>query len=36
MECHLKPNWLLVYKYIDNKLVLVLVATGSHSEVLNK
>ena len=36
MECHLKPDWLLVYKYIDNKLVLVLVATGSHSEVLNK
>ncbi len=30
------PDWLLVYKYIDNNLVLVLIATGSHSEVLNK
>lgn len=36
MECHLKPDWLLVYKYIDNTLVLVLVATGSYSEILSK
>lgn len=35
-ECHIKPDWLLVYKYINNKLVLLLIATGSHSEVLNK
>lgn len=35
-ECHLKPDWLLVYKYIDNNLILVLVATGSHSKILNK
>lgn len=33
MECHLNPDWLLVYKYINNHLVLVLVATGSHSEI---
>ena len=32
-ECHIKPDWLLVYKYIDNRIVLVLVATGSHSEL---
>lgn len=32
-ECHIEPDWLLVYKYIDNELVLVLVATGSHSEL---
>ena len=36
MECHLKSDWLLVYKYINNNLVLLLVATGSHSEILNK
>jgi len=35
-ECHLKPDWLLVYKYINNNLILVLIATGSHSEILNK
>lgn len=36
MECHLKPDWLLVYKYINNSLVLLLVATGSHSKILDK
>ena len=34
-ECHINPNWLLVYKYLDNKLILLLVATGSHSEIFN-
>ena len=34
-ECNVKPDWLLVYKYVDNKLVLVLVATGSHSDLFN-
>ena len=32
-ECHIEPDWLLVYQYIDNELILVLVATGSHSEL---
>ena len=32
-ECHLKPDWLLVYKYIDDKLVLLLFATGTHSDL---
>ena len=35
-ECHIKPDWLLIYKYVDDKLVLVLFATGSHSELFNK
>lgn len=34
-ECHINPDWLLVYKYIDNKLILLLVANGSHSEIFN-
>ena len=34
MECHLKPDWLLIYKYINNNLVLLLIATGSHSNLL--
>lgn len=33
MECHLTPDWLLVYKYINDNLVLLLVTTGSHSEI---
>ena len=32
-ECHLKPDWLLVYKYIDDKLVLLLFATGTHADL---
>ena len=32
-ECHIEPDWLLVYKYGDNELILLLVATGSHSEL---
>ena len=35
-ECHIVPDWLLIYKYEDENLILVLFATGSHSEVLNK
>lgn len=35
-ECHITPDWLLVYKIQDNELVLLLFATGSHSELFNK
>ena len=30
-ECHIQSDWLLVYKYIDSKLILSLTRTGSHS-----
>ena len=32
-ECHLEPDWLLVYKIEENELILLLFATGSHSEL---
>ena len=32
-ECHIDPDWLLIYKYHDNELILTLVATGSHSDL---
>lgn len=32
-ECHISPDWLLIYKYLDNNLVLLLVSTGSHSDL---
>ena len=35
-ECHINPDWLLIYKFFDDKLVLLLFATGSHSELFNK
>lgn len=30
-ECHIKPDWLLIYRLIDGKLILI--RTGSHSEL---
>lgn len=32
-ECHIEPDWLLIYKYMENELVLLLVKTGSHSDL---
>ena len=34
-ECHIEPDWLLIYKYQDNELILLLFSTGSHSELFN-
>ena len=33
-ECHIEPDWLLVYQYDNNELILLLVNTGSHSNIL--
>jgi mRNA interferase YafQ len=32
-ECHITPDWLLIYKVHDNNLILLLFATGSHSDL---
>ncbi len=32
-ECHIEPDWLLVYQIVDNVLVLLLYRLGSHSEL---
>lgn len=32
-ECHIDPDWLLIYYKEDDVLVLSLVATGSHSDL---
>jgi len=32
-ECHIEPDWLLVYQYEEEQLILLLVTTGSHSEI---
>lgn len=32
-ECHIQPDWLLVYKIVDERLVLKLIRTGSHSDL---
>lgn len=35
-ECHLSPDWLLVYMIENDVLVLTLTRTGSHSEIFGK
>lgn len=32
-ECHIQPDWLLVYRIEKNVLVLNLVATGTHGDI---
>lgn len=34
-ECHIQPDWLLIYLKENNTLTLTLVATGSHSDLLD-
>ncbi len=32
-ECHIQPDWLLIYQVIEDRLVLKLIRTGSHSDL---
>ena len=32
-ECHIEPDWLLVYKRNKKELILYLIETGSHSDL---
>ena len=32
-ECHIRPNWLLIYKIDKQILTLVLTRTGTHSDL---
>ena len=32
-ECHVKPDWLLLWQQIEDALVLILLNTGSHSDL---
>lgn len=34
-ECHIKPDWLLIYLVEDEILTLTLIDTGSHSDLLD-
>ncbi len=33
-ECHINPDWLLIYEKSEGLLLLTLVRTGSHSQTL--
>lgn len=32
-ECHIRPDWLLIYQIEDKELILYLTRTGSHSDL---
>ncbi|MBR1560071.1 MAG: type II toxin-antitoxin system YafQ family toxin [Clostridia bacterium] len=35
-ECHILPDWLLIYRVDDQVLVLTLTRTGTHSALFNE
>ena len=35
-ECHIEPDWLLIYEICGDVLVLMLYRLGSHSELFKK
>lgn len=35
-ECHIQPDWLLIYKISGDALILTLTRTGSHSDLFKK
>ena len=32
-ECHIEPDWLLIYEIVDDILILMLYRVGSHSDL---
>lgn len=32
-ECHITPDWILIYQVVDNELVLYMSRTGTHSDL---
>lgn len=35
-ECHIQPNWLLIWEQHDTELVLIMLNTGTHSDLFDK
>ncbi len=32
-ECHIQPDWLLVWQQFDKELIMLMLSTGSHSDL---
>ena len=32
-ECHIEPDWLLIYRIEEDRLILELIRTGTHSDL---
>lgn len=35
-ECHIDPNWLLMYRIFENTLTLLAMRTGTHSDIFGE
>lgn len=35
-ECHIEPNWLLMYQKVKDELILIAAATGTHSDLFGE
>ena len=35
-ECHIQPDWLLIWEQHDQELILIMLNTGSHSDLFSK
>ena len=35
-ECHIRPNWLLIYELLDREMILHLIRTGTHSDLFDE
>lgn len=35
-ECHIQPNWLLIWEQHDTELILIMLNTGTHSDLFGK
>ena len=35
-ECHIEPDWLMVWEQNDNELTLLFLETGTHSDLFKK
>lgn len=34
-ECHIEPDWLLIYRFMDEELELFLFRTGTHADLFD-
>lgn len=35
-DCHIEPDWVLIYRIDDDALILLATRTGTHSDLFNK
>ena len=35
LDCHIEPDWVLIYRYNERDLILHAIRTGSHNRVFN-